>query len=57
MWRDVFTLVHEASQEAGGLWARSDPGDSYQKLLILFGAPTNADDDIERALACALQAA
>ncbi len=53
LWHDVFRAVDEVTEATGGLWARSDPGGGYQKILILFGAPTSADDDVDRALECA----
>lgn len=53
LWESVFTIAHETSTAHGGLWARSDPGSGYQKLLILFGTPTSHGDDVDRAVACA----
>ncbi|MBI5868061.1 MAG: tetratricopeptide repeat protein, partial [candidate division Zixibacteria bacterium] len=53
LWREVHSAVNEAADRCDGLWARSDPGGEYQKALILFGAITSAEDDVNRALECA----
>ena len=53
IWDDVHRCVSDAAQTHTGLWARSDPGGPYQKILILFGAPVAAADDVDRALCCA----
>ncbi|MEW5873892.1 MAG: adenylate/guanylate cyclase domain-containing protein [Candidatus Zixiibacteriota bacterium] len=54
IWNDVFNAVHALSGQFNGLWARSDPGSGYQKLLVLFGAPASAEDDIERSIEFAM---
>ncbi len=53
LWREVHSAVNEVADRCDGLWARSDPGGEYQKVLILFGATTSAEDDVNRALDCA----
>lgn len=53
LWQEVHAVVLESAEVHNGLWARSDPGGDYQKVLMLFGATTSAEDDVNRALACA----
>ncbi|MCH8991686.1 MAG: hypothetical protein IIA44_08065, partial [Acidobacteria bacterium] len=54
LWRGVCDATDRTARETGGLWARSDPGDTYHKILLLFGAPRARGDDVDQALACAI---
>lgn len=50
----IFTAVEETVRLWSGVWGRSDPGSSYQKLLFLFGAPLAGEHDPQRAVGFAL---
>ncbi len=47
---EIVRLTHDASSAHGGLWVRSDPSGTKQKLLILFGATESSQNDADNAL-------
>jgi class 3 adenylate cyclase len=48
-------VIVEATDRCGAVWARSDPGSAYQKLLFLFGAPAAGENDPLRAVGFGLE--
>ena len=52
--QDYFAKVIETVQSYDGYLNKIDMGDKGSKYIIVFGAPIAHEDDVERALQCAL---